>query len=268
MSGRQPRAVLAGLVAILTLATVTAGLPVALLRLGGSPIPRRLPSAHGLLTAAIQAGNGTIFVAAVRDVSWLAWMAFTVAVLAEGQALVRGRRAPRLHVAGLQSAAGRLVALACMTFASPAIAGLLASPALAASTRATVPPATSDLAAYRTGRTVVVQPGDCLWAIAERYLGSGDRYPEIVRLNLGHLHRPVADQAWLAPATAASGTPRRAPRGHCQPAPAPGASVRGSTIRAIARCSQFGSADRRGSGQCPCRPADGRRGERADRQPG
>src|SRR5262249_38217077 len=32
---------------------------------------------------------------------------------------------------------------------------------------------------------VVVRPGDCLWTIAERYLGAGDRYPELDALNLG-----------------------------------------------------------------------------------
>jgi DNA-binding SARP family transcriptional activator len=31
----------------------------------------------------------------------------------------------------------------------------------------------------------VVRPGDCLWTIAERYLGAGDRYAELDALNLG-----------------------------------------------------------------------------------
>ena len=33
---------------------------------------------------------------------------------------------------------------------------------------------------------VTVRPGDCLWTIAQQYLGNGDRYTEIVDLNLGH----------------------------------------------------------------------------------
>ena len=33
---------------------------------------------------------------------------------------------------------------------------------------------------------VTVHGGDCLWTIAQRYLGHGDLYPEIVKLNLGH----------------------------------------------------------------------------------
>ena len=35
-------------------------------------------------------------------------------------------------------------------------------------------------------QAVVVRPGDCLWTIAQRYLGEGDLYPEIVKLNIGH----------------------------------------------------------------------------------
>ena len=35
-------------------------------------------------------------------------------------------------------------------------------------------------------RIVVVRPGDCLWTIAQHYLGAGDRYPALLRLNLGH----------------------------------------------------------------------------------
>ena len=35
-------------------------------------------------------------------------------------------------------------------------------------------------------RLITVRSGDCLWSIAQRYLGAGDRYPEIVSLNYGH----------------------------------------------------------------------------------
>src|SRR6202167_2330770 len=35
-------------------------------------------------------------------------------------------------------------------------------------------------------QVAIVRPGDCLWTIAEHYLGAGDDYHEIVALNLGH----------------------------------------------------------------------------------
>jgi DNA-binding SARP family transcriptional activator len=179
-AARRLRTALAGLAATLTLASVTAGLPLALLRFGGSPIPRRLPSVHHVVVVLLHRDGGGLFLSAVRDLSWLAWAAFTFAVFSEAQAALRGRRPPRLHLAGLQGAAARLVAAASLTFATPAVVTLMASPAIAAEAR----PATAEHD-HRAWRTITVRPGDSLWSIARRYLGAGDRYEEIVRLNLG-----------------------------------------------------------------------------------
>jgi DNA-binding SARP family transcriptional activator len=178
-----------GLLALVTLAVVVVGLPVALLRLGGSPIPARLPSFPHVLRVLARRDSGALFLGAVRDVAWLAWASFAGAVLAEAQAAMRGRQARRLSLAVLQGAAARLVAVASLTFGGPAVIVLAATPALASTVHA---PARHG----RTGhaddprfsgsqRTVMVRPGDCLWTIAQRYLGAGDRYGEIVRLNLG-----------------------------------------------------------------------------------
>lgn len=38
-----------------------------------------------------------------------------------------------------------------------------------------------------TEETYTVKAGDCLWNIAKKYLGSGTRYPEIIKLNLDTL---------------------------------------------------------------------------------
>ena len=43
--------------------------------------------------------------------------------------MIRGRRAPRLRLGGLQNLAGQLVALVALTFSSPAAAVLAAAPA-------------------------------------------------------------------------------------------------------------------------------------------
>jgi nucleoid-associated protein YgaU len=42
-----------------------------------------------------------------------------------------------------------------------------------------------DSATAYGARVITVQSGDCLWSIAQRYLGAGDLYPEIARLNYG-----------------------------------------------------------------------------------
>ena len=122
--------------ALITLAATTVGLPVMLYRLGGSPVPARVPSLHIVIFVLLHRDNGSLFLGAVRDVSWLAWVAFTVAVLAEAQAALRGRPAPRLHLAGLQGAAGRLVAVASVTFTTPVAVTLVSSPAMAATSAA------------------------------------------------------------------------------------------------------------------------------------
>jgi DNA-binding SARP family transcriptional activator len=212
--------------ALITLAVTTIGLPIALFRLGGSPIPSHVPPWHAVTFALLHRDNGSLFLGAVRDISWLAWAAFTMAVLAEAQAVLRGRPAPRLHLLGLQGAAAKLVAVASVSFTTPTAVSLAATPALAAPAAfeahgepavtwaaagqaARMRPAAGQLitldALVKPGevamhdeaqteaarqvharRTVVVQPGDCLWTIAAHYLGAGDRYPALIRLNLGH----------------------------------------------------------------------------------
>jgi DNA-binding SARP family transcriptional activator len=209
---RRTGAIIRGSAAAVTLAATTVGLPLLLYRLGGSPIPARLPSLHAMTFVLLQRDSGTLFLGVVRDVSWLAWAAFTIAVIAETQAALRGRSAPRLHLAGLQGVAAKLVAVASVGFTAPAGATLAAAPVAAAvglqahvrppvAGSAAQPPVAGNaaqlvaldalvtpVAGHQVGshRVVVVRPGDCLWTIAEHYLGSGERYPELVRLNLGH----------------------------------------------------------------------------------
>ena len=116
------RHVLTGLAAIVALAAIIIGLPAALYRYGGWPLPRHLASWHQL--AAILSGrdDGRILLVVVRDCSWLAWLLFSVSVLAEARAAIRGERGLRLSLGGLQGVAARLVTLAALTFAaSPAL---------------------------------------------------------------------------------------------------------------------------------------------------
>jgi DNA-binding SARP family transcriptional activator len=201
-AGCRPAAIVRGSAVVVTLAAATFGLPVALYWLGGSPIPDRLPSLHAMTFVLLHRDNGSLFLGAVRDISWLAWAAFTIAVLAETQATLRGRPAPRLRLAGLQVAAAKLVAVASVSFTGPVGATLAAAPVAAAAVlQAHVQPTVGSVVQpialdalvtpvvsheIASHRVVVVRPGDCLWTIAEHYLGSGERYPELVRLNLGH----------------------------------------------------------------------------------
>ncbi len=220
---------LRGLAALIALLAVVAGLPAVLYRLGGFPVPAHAPGWQQAGRVLLHRDNGRLFLAAVRDVSWLAWAAFTAAVIAEVQAAVRHRAAPRLRLGGLQASAAQLVALTVLAFgpgsvspgpAAPvpartapvpaktapvpartaAVPARARAPALARSAvaarssvqalaRTDVPtptPTSPRMMSMGFYQLVTVRPGDCLWTIAQHYLGNGDLYPEIVKLNLGH----------------------------------------------------------------------------------
>jgi len=73
--------------------------------------------------------------------------------------------------------------------AGPAVSE--AGPGIAAGEQAAAgqsasPPAVPQVMSMASYQAVVVRPGECLWTIAQRYLGEGDLYPEIVKLNIGH----------------------------------------------------------------------------------
>lgn len=216
----RPAGLLRGMTALITLLALVAGLPVALYRVGGFPLPAHVTGWHQAGRTLLRRDNGRLFLAVVRDLSWLAWAAFTTAVITEAQAALRRRTAPRLRLGGLQASAAHLVALAVLSFgpastllapAAPvpaqavqaqtvpvrpvpagwADAGPARDPTPAPPTPAPIPAPASTSTSTRMMsmgfyQLVTVRPGDCLWTIAQHYLGNGDLYPEIVKLNLGH----------------------------------------------------------------------------------
>jgi DNA-binding SARP family transcriptional activator len=243
--GRRLGTALRGAAALVTLAALVVGLPLLLYRLGGSPLPSRIPAWRHAGTLLLHRDNGTVFLGAVRDISWIAWALFTVAVAAEVQAALRGRSAPRLRLGGLQNGASWLVALATVAVTSQPAAVLASAPApimVVSAARSGPPPASP--AVQPPGRPapaadpyapqvmsmgfyqmVTVRGGDCLWTIAQRYLGDGDLYPEIVKLNLGHqmgdgqvfTDPSVVWPGWVLQVPASPGT---APSPAASPAPA------------------------------------------------
>ena len=247
--GRRPGTVLRGAAALVTLAVLVLGLPLILYRLGGDPIPGHVPPWRHVGALLLHRDNGTVFLGAVRDISWIAWALFTFAVAAEAQAALRGRSAPRLRLGGLQNGAGWLVALATLAFSSQPATVLASAPAqvmVVSAVRSGPPPASpvvqppgrpagakaADPQAPQVMnmgfyQMVTVRGGDCLWTIAQRYLGDGDLYPEIVKLNLGHemgdgqvfTDPAVVWPGWVlqvpaSPGAAPSSTAPPAPTGH------------------------------------------------------
>jgi DNA-binding SARP family transcriptional activator len=204
----RPGMILRGATAAVTLAVLVVGLPLALYRLGGNPVPAHIPAWRHAGALLLHRDNGTVFLGAVRDISWIAWALFTVAVATEILAVLRGRSAPSLRLGGLQHAASWLVALVTLAVTSQPAVVLASAPApvtVVSAVRSGPPPAVPavqppgppaeanaldpqapQVMSMGFYQMVTVHGGDCLWTIAQRYLGAGDLYREIVKLNLGH----------------------------------------------------------------------------------
>src|SRR6185437_3239997 len=198
--------VLIGLLAVLALAALTVGVPFALVRIFGLPIPHAMPSlsvlTHRLDVFAV--------IKVLMVLVWLAWIQLVFCVIVEIRAAVRNAGMPaRVPLAGgTQMMVHRLVTAALLlvtatTALSPAFAHTNAAappPRPAAVTASAVPsyiapgqhnaPAAHVESDHRVPieKIYVVKPPvgryhESLWEIAENHLGDGRRYREIFEMN-------------------------------------------------------------------------------------
>lgn len=209
MDARRAGTMFRGLVAFIVLLLLVAGVPAALEALGDSPVPRRLPSWHKVITALARPDHGTLFLGALRWVTWVAWAVFALCALAELAARLSRRAAWRLPlvspVQGLASALMGSVFLGLLpgnllmpsAGAVPRSAVTAAASQLPARTldrvlacpgqvpRGSAGPASAGVSAASRRRRYVVVEGDSLWEIAARFLGNGERWPEIFAASQG-----------------------------------------------------------------------------------
>lgn len=186
---------LAGLGASLLLTAIVVALPVLLI----ATTPAYLPSIGSwddLLRFLASPDDGTLAWLAIWGFSCIVWVLLTGLIVTEVVAAIRGFRPPQLRAARWpQNLVRNLVATAALLFVATPTLTALAAPVAAAQPIPTplAPSRTSSLAkAAPTGPATVdyvVQRGDSLWRIAERHLGDGNRYPEIVDLNTKLLKR-------------------------------------------------------------------------------
>lgn len=207
--------VVRAVLAIALLAAVVAGLPVALWALGHALQPAAgfdLPHIGAALT---RPDDGSLFLLALLVIGWAGWAVFTLTVTVEVLALVRGIPTPRLPLLTLpQQAAAALVAAAALLVApagSPLSHPPLARPVTTAATigRADPQPAPSTPPSIPPpaptadeGPSVTVRRHDTLWSLAQTHLGSGERFSEIVALNLGRPQpdgRALTGAHWIYP---------------------------------------------------------------------
>ncbi|MFC4586585.1 bacterial transcriptional activator domain-containing protein [Sphaerisporangium corydalis] len=189
--------VIIGIAALIALAALMGGVPYALLRLAGPPLPEALLNGD-LLTRQI---STTTAVAILVLLVWLTWAQLVVCVIVEVYSGIRRIGMPvRVPLSGgTQALANRLVSAALTLFTVSAvaipIAGIATSPPPARPSvvaAALTTPVIDDQGSLDVVRQVkkvyVVQPPhgrhhESLWEIADKCLGDGRRYPEIYRLN-------------------------------------------------------------------------------------
>ncbi len=176
---------LAGLGATLVLTAIVVALPLLLI----ATRPTRLPSLGS-------PDDGTLALLAIWAFACIVWVLLTGLISTEVVAAIRGLRRPqRRAVSWPQNLVRNLVATAALLFVATPTLTALPAPVAAAQPIPTPPtrdPASSPAKAAPTEPATVdyvVQRGDSLWRIAERHLGDGNRYPEIVDLNTKLLKR-------------------------------------------------------------------------------
>lgn len=212
---QQSRERLRGAGALVALAILLVGPPLALVRFVGWPLPTGVPDWEEMTSAARSGVDDVVVVKILAVLAWLLWAQISVAALAETVAVIRGRPAPRASVIpGLQLGVARLVAAAALVVGGlstprpePApmarLVAVLAEPVPIAVPEAVPATAVSlhqaePASIPAPGAVYVVRRNDSWWGIAERVLGDGQRWHELRSLNVG---RQMSDGAIVAAAT-------------------------------------------------------------------
>ncbi|MFE4752371.1 hypothetical protein ACFRIB_19185 [Streptomyces mirabilis] len=174
------------LLGLALLAALLAGTPYVLLLVGTQPT-----DLSGGIDVLLRPDDGTLFFTALTCIGWVAWAAFTLSVVLEVVAVARRRSAPRLRgLGGLQSMASFLVG-GIVLLAPTAASAATSAPAHAVTATQTngdsTPSDTSSASPSAEGTNgpthTVSSSTELPWDLAEKYLGSGQRWQDIAALN-------------------------------------------------------------------------------------
>jgi nucleoid-associated protein YgaU len=206
------RALARALSSLLLLAVLEIGAPWGLLAFG--TLPHHLPTLTQTGTALTSPDTGALLIGAITLIGWLAWIAFTFAVVVETLAALRHRGAPRVRTLGaIQQLAAGLVASIIVLLPATGAALAASSPPAAAATlhlphagTLTATEASQQAAARGTSAQSrwhgpvhhVTSNDESMWDLAQHYLGDGMRWKEIAQLNQGV---PQPDGATVTAAT-------------------------------------------------------------------
>src|SRR6478752_4029950 len=263
---------LRSLSALIVLVAVLVGAPIALWVLGRGLLPAGVPSLGDVWEGLTSRDTGGVFLGLLVVIGFMAWAVFTVCVVLEIAALLTGRRRawriPLLRVP--QAAATALISViltgtVILGAASTAIAQQtpavdlhqsLSAGTAAATVRAPAttprqtptPPPAAATQAPAAGTAWTVARYDTFWGIADKTLGDGRRYPEIVELNVG-IAQADGGAVRDSSTNLEIGWQLRLPADADAPPPAPAAPVdavtvqQGDTLSGIA-LEQLGDATR------------------------
>lgn len=211
MTHRRSTRFLRGVASLVATIALLVGVPLLLMTWVGWPLPTSIPSLDAIDQAARSGISDEVVVNTLAVIAWVAWAQLTLALVVETVALARGRQPIHLPVLpGFQVTAARLVAGILMIAstmgparahaATPPIPVVAEAPAESAgpadpvgfpnldhtgsplTTEPAAPTAPTPAVDYPT---VTVKRHDTYWAIAERTLGDGLRWREILDLNVG-----------------------------------------------------------------------------------
>ncbi|MGV8966597.1 MAG: LysM peptidoglycan-binding domain-containing protein [Cellulomonas sp.] len=222
---RRTGRIVEGLFAAVGLVAFVVGVPVVLQIVAPISWPTTWPTWQQIWAGLSRPDDGTLFISALTLVVWVGWVWLTVSILIEVVVALTHLKIPAIPLLRLtRGAAKTLVATAgvLLTTSTPLVGSLpahaataielvlpdeptvltgdasaarspQASHAVAVAQRFTAPAPTAEV---DTHPVVTVNRGDTLWSLAERHLGAGHRYTEILDLNL---HRPQAGGLTLTP---------------------------------------------------------------------
>lgn len=175
-----------GLIALVTLTGLVAGVPAALWSLGSPFLPDRLPTVDDVVVALTRPDDGSLLLGLLVLVGWIVWLQLAYSILVETAAQVRSlpmQRPDRFGFRTTRTLAALLIGWVLTMAATPATAST--TPPVTVST--SFLPAAAASAESPAGPVHIVQARDTLWDIAARVLGDPLRWREIFDLNDGRL---------------------------------------------------------------------------------
>lgn len=211
MNDQRSLLVVRGVSSLVATLALIVGVPLLLATLVGWPLPTSLPTLDSFERAAQSGVSDQVIVNTLAVVAWIAWAQLALAVVTEAVAVARGHQAIHLPVLpAFQITAARLVAgilmMASTVQPARAVAAPPPLPVVAEAPAAAQEPIPDSLVPSANGHpltllarttdlmpaapaaahpSVTVQRHDSYWAIAERTLGDGLRWQEILDLNVG-----------------------------------------------------------------------------------